>query len=38
MGDCEAVKDGSMKGKMNVLLAGFGVGYSWGGCVLNLNK
>jgi 3-oxoacyl-[acyl-carrier-protein] synthase-3 len=32
----EALKDGSLKDKMNVLLAGFGVGYSWGGCVLNL--
>lgn len=30
----EAVKDGSINGSMNVLIAGFGVGYSWGGCCL----
>lgn len=30
---CEAAKDGQLAG--NVLLAGFGVGYSWGGVVLN---
>jgi 3-oxoacyl-[acyl-carrier-protein] synthase-3 len=32
----EALKDGSLRSRMNVLLAGFGVGYSWGGCILNL--
>lgn len=30
----EAVKDGSIHQKMNVLIAGFGVGYSWGGALL----
>jgi 3-oxoacyl-[acyl-carrier-protein] synthase-3 len=35
---CEAVKDGSLTTGMKTLLAGFGVGYSWGGCVLILNK
>jgi len=29
---CEAQKEGKLKG--NILLAGFGVGYSWGGTVL----
>jgi 3-oxoacyl-[acyl-carrier-protein] synthase-3 len=28
-------KENSLKG--NILLAGFGVGYSWGGCVLKIN-
>lgn len=30
----EAMKDGSIHNSMNVLIAGFGVGYSWGGCCL----
>lgn len=30
---CEARKQDKLKGK--VLIAGFGVGYSWGGCILN---
>jgi 3-oxoacyl-[acyl-carrier-protein] synthase-3 len=30
----EALKDGALTKGMKVLLAGFGVGYSWGGCVL----
>jgi 3-oxoacyl-[acyl-carrier-protein] synthase-3 len=30
----EAMKDGTLNKGMKVLLAGFGVGYSWGGCVL----
>jgi 3-oxoacyl-[acyl-carrier-protein] synthase-3 len=30
----EALKDGTLNKGMKVLLAGFGVGYSWGGCVL----
>lgn len=30
----EKLKDNSLKG--NILLAGFGVGYSWGGCVLKI--
>jgi 3-oxoacyl-[acyl-carrier-protein] synthase-3 len=30
----EALKDGTLHNGMKVLLAGFGVGYSWGGCVL----
>ena len=29
---CEAKKEQRLSG--NVLIAGFGVGYSWGGCVL----
>ena len=31
----EKLKENKLKG--NLLLAGFGVGYSWGGCVLKLN-
>jgi 3-oxoacyl-[acyl-carrier-protein] synthase-3 len=34
---CEAMKDGKLARGMKMLLAGFGVGYSWGGCVLSLN-
>ena len=30
----EALKDGSIKNKQKVLITGFGVGYSWGGTVL----
>jgi 3-oxoacyl-[acyl-carrier-protein] synthase-3 len=30
----EALKDATVHNGMKVLLAGFGVGYSWGGCVL----
>lgn len=30
----EAMKDGSIRANMNVLIAGFGVGYSWGAVVL----
>ena len=33
----EAMKDGSIQKGMHVLLAGFGVGYSWGGVVINFN-
>jgi len=33
---CEALKDGSIQKDMKVLLAGFGVGLSWGGCLLNI--
>jgi 3-oxoacyl-[acyl-carrier-protein] synthase-3 len=33
---CESLRDGSLKKGMKVLLAGFGVGYSWGGCLLSL--
>lgn len=32
---CEAMKNGTLQGRMNVLLAGFGVGYSWGGLILH---
>jgi 3-oxoacyl-[acyl-carrier-protein] synthase-3 len=32
---CEALKSGAFKKGMKILLAGFGVGLSWGGCVLN---
>jgi len=31
-----AIKDCSLKGKHNVMLAGFGVGLSWSGCILHL--
>jgi 3-oxoacyl-[acyl-carrier-protein] synthase-3 len=31
---CEAIKAGKYKPGMNAFLAGFGVGLSWGGCVL----
>jgi 3-oxoacyl-[acyl-carrier-protein] synthase-3 len=31
---CEALKDGSIQKDMRVLLAGFGVGLSWAGCML----
>lgn len=31
---CEAQKEGRLHG--NVLLAGFGVGFSWGGCIINV--
>jgi len=34
---CEALKNGSMQKNMSVLLAGFGVGLSWAGCVLKYN-
>jgi 3-oxoacyl-[acyl-carrier-protein] synthase-3 len=33
---CEAISDSRLTIGMNVLLAGFGVGYSWGGCVLRV--
>ncbi|MDR0962923.1 MAG: ketoacyl-ACP synthase III [Mediterranea sp.] len=32
----EAMDDGTLHQSMSVLLAGFGVGYSWGGVVLNV--
>lgn len=32
----EAIKENKVKG--NVLLAGFGVGYSWGACILKINN
>lgn len=35
---CNAIKDGNLKGKENVMLAGFGVGLSWAGCMIYLNK
>ena len=35
---CEARKDNSIKNGTKNLLAGFGVGLSWAGCVLNFNK
>jgi 3-oxoacyl-[acyl-carrier-protein] synthase-3 len=33
---CESLQDGSLKKGMKALLAGFGVGYSWGGSLLSL--
>jgi 3-oxoacyl-[acyl-carrier-protein] synthase-3 len=33
---CESLRDGSLKKGMKALLAGFGIGYSWGGCLLGL--
>ncbi|EPE01265.1 3-oxoacyl-ACP synthase III family protein [Capnocytophaga sp. oral taxon 336] len=32
---CEKLKENKLKGSL--LLAGFGVGYSWGGCILKFN-
>lgn len=32
---CEAKKDGSLQKGMKVMLVGFGVGFSWGGCIIN---
>ena len=32
---CEKLRENKLKG--NLLLAGFGVGYSWGGCVLKID-
>lgn len=32
---CEKLKENKLKG--NLLLAGFGVGYSWGGCMLKID-
>lgn len=32
---CNALDDGSIKSGSKVMIAGFGVGYSWGGTVLN---
>jgi 3-oxoacyl-[acyl-carrier-protein] synthase-3 len=33
---CESLRDGFLKKGMKALLAGFGVGYSWGGSLLSL--
>lgn len=33
---CNAISDGTIKGKKSVLLAGFGVGLSWAGCILKM--
>jgi len=35
---CEALKDGSLQKGMKAMLVGFGVGFSWGGCMLNWEK
>jgi 3-oxoacyl-[acyl-carrier-protein] synthase-3 len=35
---CEAIKDGNIQKDMKVLLAGFGVGLSWAGCMLNMDN
>ena len=35
---CHALKDGSLKNKSSVLLAGFGVGLSWSACLLNFSQ
>ena len=32
----DALLDNTLKDRMKVMLTGFGVGYSWGGCVLHL--
>ena len=31
---CRAMRDGMLEEKKNVVLAGFGVGLSWSGCIL----
>jgi len=33
---CEAIRDNKLKSGMETLLAGFGVGLSWAGCILRL--
>lgn len=33
---CYAISDGTLKNKKNVMLAGFGVGLSWAGCMLEI--
>jgi 3-oxoacyl-[acyl-carrier-protein] synthase-3 len=33
----ESVKSNQIKPKQNILLAGFGVGYSWGACIIETN-
>lgn len=33
----EAIDDGTIHDRCNVLIAGFGVGYSWGGCILKFD-
>lgn len=33
---CNAIKDGSLKNKKYIMLAGFGVGLSWGGCMCKM--
>jgi len=35
---CNALKEGILDGKRNILLAGFGVGLSWSGCILHLKN
>jgi 3-oxoacyl-[acyl-carrier-protein] synthase-3 len=34
----DAISSNKIKPKMKVLLAGFGVGYSWGACLIEMNK
>ena len=34
----EKIKDGTLCNKRNVMLAGFGVGLSWAGCILEGKK
>lgn len=33
---CEAIKSNQIQSNQKVLLAGFGVGYSWGACVIEI--
>ena len=33
---CNAIRDGSIKGRKNIILAGFGVGLSWCGCMCKI--
>ena len=34
---CESLRDGTLRKNMNIVLVGFGVGYSWGGTIIKLN-
>lgn len=33
---CNALQDGTVRNKKTILLAGFGVGLSWAGCLLKM--
>ena len=35
---CEALKDNTLQKGMQIMLVGFGVGLSWGGCMLKLSE
>lgn len=35
---CNAIRDGSLKDKKTIMLAGFGVGLSWAGCICKMTN